>query len=118
MSGQAESIQQFYAHRNKLNQAYSTYKNFIKQGDRGGALRIEKQYPNLRLALVFNNFSKVLSDYSEQIDKIITSEKYTEKQKKDLINIIEKKRVEMARKANAMIKEKSKESSLVIPNLF
>ncbi|RKY32391.1 MAG: hypothetical protein DRP74_02650 [Candidatus Omnitrophota bacterium] len=129
MSSGAESIQQFYENKNELSKAYYTYRNYLKKGDRENASKIKSKYPNLTFARILNKQAKILSNLTKQIEIIIKSEEYSESEKRKLINGIEKRRVEIARKGLSLIKKakslvvpdlfgKGKNKSLVMPNLF
>lgn len=115
---QAESVQQFYENTNKINQAYATYRKLLQEGKKEEAFKIKERYPEFKYAPVLNKYFEALSDLNERIDIIVKSEKYNTEQKRELINEIEKKRAELAQKANTLIKEKKVKESLVVPNLF
>jgi len=103
IGGQAESIQQFYNNREQINQAYTTYKKLLKDGRKEEAGQIKSQYPTFQYAPVLNSYADIFSKYNKRIDSIVQSSVFNEKQKRRMIADLDKKKVELAQKANKLI---------------
>lgn len=101
---QSNSVAKFFENRDSLNKAYNTYKLLIKQGNKEEAKQILSDNPDLNYATMFNNYSKIFTNYDKNIDRIIKSDRYSQDEKRKQISAIEKKKVELARKANKVIK--------------
>lgn len=114
-SGSAESIQRFFDNRKRISELSNTFKLYLKNREATSARKILKENPEIRFAPALDKYADVIAEYERKIEKVSKSATYTVKQKKELINYLERKTVETAKKANALL---SKKKSLVIPGLF
>ena len=109
-SGSAESLQKFYETKEEINKAYNTYRRLRSEGRMDAAKKVKEKYPEWAYSKILNKYSEMISTYGKLIDRIIESDKYTEKEKRERINELEKKRVNAAKRANALIKRKRERS--------
>jgi len=100
---QSESVNQFYTNRDRIIKAYSTMQKYIKEGNRAEANRIQSKYPEYKFYQGFNRVSKALSDLRAYEDIVVKSDK-SEKEKRELLQRIDKQMVNIAQKANQYLK--------------
>lgn len=110
IGAQSESVQKFYETTRDINAQYSTYTKLMNEGETKKAEAISKRYPEWAHSKTLDTFAGLLSSFTDQIDSIVKSPKYSEEEKRKRISDLEKKRIDIARKANALIADARKKS--------
>ncbi len=127
MSGQAESLQQFYDNREKILSAQQTVNKMLREGNKEGARGIFKKYPQVVLSSnkfieaaglpkgtkTIQDYSKLITTCGKMIDEVINSSRPTE-EKREMIKRLERGRILLAREANNLIKQQT--GNVNIPN--
>lgn len=116
---QSESVAQFYQNRDNITQIHTSIKQYYQSGNKQSAEKLKLKFPEFKTYQGINKTSKALSDLNKYSDYIIKSNK-TEAEKRELLKIIDKRKVEIAQKANSIIDEfkKTKARRGIVPNLF
>lgn len=114
---QSESVNNFYKNMDKIIQVNSTIKQYLQSKNNETAEKLKLKYPEFRAYQGVNKTAKVLSDLSNYSDYIIRSNK-PEKEKRELLKGIDRRKTEIAQKANKAIENFKGKKNLVVPNLF
>jgi hypothetical protein len=103
---QPESIQKFYDNKNSYNQVYNSYLSLVKQGKWNEVKQLKEKYPKYYYSKTIDKYADIISSYGKQIDYAINSKTLMEGQKKEKIRELERKRMELAQKANEFLKNR------------
>ncbi|MBE3036967.1 MAG: hypothetical protein IMZ70_07815, partial [Candidatus Atribacteria bacterium] len=104
ISPSAESISTFYEDSKPIIALKSSFNSKLRKGDKAGAIKLLEKNPKIRLAPTLVKFQTALSELSKVADNVSSSDIPTE-QKRSQLKIIDKRRVELARKANQLMQQ-------------
>lgn len=100
----AESISNFYENSKPIIAQRSNFNRKAKQGKREEAKKLLEDNPEIRIAPTLTKFQTALSELSKLVDSIAELDIDTEV-KRQRIKVIDQRRVDLARKANALIEK-------------
>ena len=100
----AESISNFYEDSKPIIAQRSNFNRKVKQGKGDAARKLLEDHPEIRIAPTLVKFQTALSELSKMIDRLAETKIDTE-QKRARIKIIDQQRVDLAKRANQLIKQ-------------